>query len=394
MPSPSTPDFGIGRLRDEGYDVAFEGGELVVLGLPFVDGDRNVTMGALAAPLNMSAGRVAAPSWHYCGFRGGVPCDASGRKLPFVNPMDLAELRARGWNAGLCLVPPGREFEDYHELVSAYVAAIVGQAQRIDPCATALGPGHVVEAGRQGPFAYADLASVRAGTTALTARLASAGPVGIVGLGGTGSYVLDLVAKTPVPAIHLFDDDEFLQHNAFRAPGAATAEDLGACRSKVDHFAAVYSAMHQGIVPHRVQVCRRTAGLLAECVFVFVCVDDGGSRRSILTMLAALGVASVDVGMGLRVEDDGIAGIVRVGGGSERQAADGQVEPEDVAGADPYRANIQIAELNALNAALAVIAWKKAVGFYSGEASPMVFVLEAGAIVQSRSGEGGDPAQS
>ena len=44
--------------------------------------------------------------------------------------------------------------------------------------------------------------------------------VAIVGLGGTGSYVLDLVAKTPVRQIHLDDGDMFLQHNAFGSPSA------------------------------------------------------------------------------------------------------------------------------------------------------------------------------
>jgi hypothetical protein len=37
------------------------------------------------------------------------------------------------------------------------------------------------------------------------------------GLGGTGSYILDLVSKTPVNEILLFDSDDFLQHNAFRS---------------------------------------------------------------------------------------------------------------------------------------------------------------------------------
>jgi tRNA A37 threonylcarbamoyladenosine dehydratase len=45
-------------------------------------------------------------------------------------------------------------------------------------------------------------------------------------MGGTGSYILDLVAKTAVMEIHLFDGDDFNQHNAFRAPGAASLEDL------------------------------------------------------------------------------------------------------------------------------------------------------------------------
>ena len=46
--------------------------------------------------------------------------------------------------------------------------------------------------------------------------------IGIVGLGGTGSYILDYVSKTRVVEIHLFDGDGYQQHNAFRAPGATT----------------------------------------------------------------------------------------------------------------------------------------------------------------------------
>ena len=68
--------------------------------------------------------------------------------------------------------------------------------------------------------------------------------VAIVGLGGTGSYVLDFVAKTPVQEIHLFDGDEFLTHNAFRAPGAASLEALRRKPKKVDYLAAIYSNMH------------------------------------------------------------------------------------------------------------------------------------------------------
>ncbi|WP_318271316.1 ThiF family adenylyltransferase [Sphingobacterium cellulitidis] len=40
--------------------------------------------------------------------------------------------------------------------------------------------------------------------------------IAIIGLGGTGAYILDMVAKTPVKEIHLFDGDSFDQHNAFR----------------------------------------------------------------------------------------------------------------------------------------------------------------------------------
>jgi hypothetical protein len=42
----------------------------------------------------------------------------------------------------------------------------------------------------------------------------------------------------------------------------------------------------------------------------------------------------------------------------------GRVSFEDGADGNEYNRNIQIADLNALNAALAVIKWKKLFGFY------------------------------
>ena len=65
----------------------------------------------------------------------------------------------------------------------------------------------------------------------------------IVGLGGTGSYILDFLAKTPVQHIHLFDGDRFLQHNAFRSPGAPSLEELQEELSKVGWFQRIYSRM-------------------------------------------------------------------------------------------------------------------------------------------------------
>ena len=58
---------------------------------------------------------------------------------------------------------------------------------------------------------------MRAGISDLNAMLRGQ-KIAIVGLGGTGSYILDLIAKTEVSEIHLIDADEFVNHNAFRAP--------------------------------------------------------------------------------------------------------------------------------------------------------------------------------
>jgi tRNA A37 threonylcarbamoyladenosine dehydratase len=109
--------------------------------------------------------------------------------------------------------------------------------------------------------------------------------VAIVGLGGTGGYVLDQVAKTPVLEIHLFDGDRFKRHNAFRAPGAATRNHLRSKWNKVDYFVQMDDPMRKGIVPHPYFITAENVAELAGFDFVFVCVDDGGARRIICEFL-------------------------------------------------------------------------------------------------------------
>jgi hypothetical protein len=69
--------------------------------------------------------------------------------------------------------------------------------------------------------------------------------------------------------------------------------------------------------------------------------------------------------MGVNKVDDSLIGILRVTTGTQTKNNHigdriSVVDAED----DEYNTNIQIAELNALNAALAVIKWKKLCGFY------------------------------
>ena len=95
-------------------------------------------------------------------------------------------------------------------------------------------------------------------------KIILAAKIAIVGLGGTGSYVLDLVAKTPVREIHLFDGDRFLQHNAFRSPGAPTVEELQRVPPKVTHFQTLYCRMRRNIVAHECFIDSGNVDLLAD----------------------------------------------------------------------------------------------------------------------------------
>lgn len=371
MSAPRTsrsPD--LQRLIDDGYDVAIVAGFLVVRDVPYVDRYRKVRRGQLVSRLDLAGDRTVAPSDHQAWFTGALPCDREGR--PLVN-MVHAQHERRDLGGGLvvdhwlCSRPVGREFTDYYEKMVTFVHQVSSHAAAIDPAAAAR-TGRIFTAdAADSPFNYVDTATSRNGIGRLTERLAGQS-VGIVGLGGTGGYVLDFVSKTPVAQIHLFDDDQFLQHNAFRAPGAASLDSLRERRAKVDHFDRIYSPLHRGIVPHRVRMGGATVHLLDGMDFVFLCLDDPLAKRPMIERLEDREVPFIDVGMGLQVGDGGLTGILRVTT-STAEARDhvwdrNRIPMVGGIGDDPYSTNVQVVELNALNAAMAVIRWKRLFGFY------------------------------
>jgi tRNA A37 threonylcarbamoyladenosine dehydratase len=130
------------------------------------------------------------------------------------------------------------------------------------------------------------MATTRAGIGAATAKLL-ANRAAIIGLGGTGSYILDLLAKTPINEIHLYDGDEFGLHNAFRAPGAPKKEELTNPK-KVDWFGDIYDRMHMGIKRHPYHVRAEQLSEFAGFDFVFVAIDNAKARKIILEGLIAL----------------------------------------------------------------------------------------------------------
>ena len=146
------------------------------------------------------------------------------------------------------------------------------------------------------PFNYIDTASSRARIVAATRKL-EIGSVATVGLGGTGPYILDLVAKTPVKEIHLFDGDKFGQHNAFRAPGAPSIATLRGIPRKASYFKDIYSAMHRNIFVHE-HVDESTVDDLRSTDFVFVAINGGDTRKFVTEKLGEFGVPFIDLGMG------------------------------------------------------------------------------------------------
>jgi hypothetical protein len=357
------------RLRDEGFDLEVRSGCLLVKDVPFVNSREELKRGILVIKLVLADDQTGRPDTHVAYFSGEHPCNEDGSEIAKIKHGSHSHSLAEGVavNHSFSAKPkPADSYPDYYAQVTTYVAILSGPARRIDSTLTAKTfPVITPTDDDDEPFTYCDTASSRAEIVEVTKKLKHR-RLALLGLGGTGSYVLDLVAKTPVKEIHLYDADTFYQHNAFRSPGAASGDELRARQPKVTYFKKLYSNMHRGIVEHPVHLDTRNVEELRDMDFVFVCLDKGGPKKLIVEKLEEFNIPFIDVGMGIELTEDFLGGIVRVttSTAQKRDQLRSRVSFEDTPGDDDYNRNIQIADLNALNAALAVIKWKKFFGFY------------------------------
>lgn len=205
------------------------------------------------------------------------------------------------------------------------------------------------------------------------------------------------MAKTPVEHIHLYDGDHFLQHNAFRSPGAPSIDELQEELSKVAWFERIYSRMRKNIHLHECYIDESNVEELRAMDFVFIAADSGKAKRLLARKLEEWGIPFIDVGMGLYDVDASIGGQLRVTTSTpefhEHVAANHRIsfadENDQEDDADVYNPNIQIAELNALNATLAVIKWKKLCGFYVDDTFEhhAIYVVNGNAMINEDKNE-------
>lgn len=363
-------DPGIKRLQDEGYRVEIQQGHLLVHSIPYVNAQQKVARGILITDLSGNVGELAPPNDHQVWFVGELPCYQNGSPMVTLPSGGQSTL----WpgfivNHRFSNKPFGVDrFSDYYSKMKHYIIAISNQARAIDPDATACLFDVIQSVESESPFRYWDTASSRANILPVTAKLAM-NKIAIVGLGGTGSYVLDLVSKTPVKEIHLFDGDVLSQHNVFRSPGAASISDLKEKMSKVQYFSRTYSNMRRGVIPHNELITESNIIALDGFDFVFLCVDKGVARKLIGNYLRDQGIPFIDVGMGIRLcsETYSLSGICRTtmvtpdkSDHFEARVPLGKDDHDDV-----YASNIQVADMNCLNATLAVFKWKQFCGFYA-----------------------------
>ena len=221
--------------------------------------------------------------------------------------------------------------------------------------------------------------------------------IAIIGLGGTGAYVLDLIAKTPVVKIHLLDSDDLDWHNFMRAPGAPTAEEIETHRKKplckVGYYHSKYASLREGIYPHSIRVDSpsKFAEFLSDhpIDYAFVCIDqlaDSDSPRQdvVYDALSEARVPFIDSGVSITLDNDTIRGVVTTSAYSEGSLEwRGAIPNARVQGGLPGYRNVQLPEVNALAAALAVMEWRRRTEQYVSKSSSFIhkFRLETPSIV-------------
>jgi hypothetical protein len=356
------------RLVDENYEAHIRQGHLLISCIPYVNEQRQICHGTLVTDLELSGTKTVPPKQHVVHFIGTHPCDRDGRILTTIQNSNQTRELVKGLTINCSFSnKPKDGYPDYFAKMTRYINIISHQAISLDERQTAQTGHRIASTDEVGVFQYMDTNTTRAEIGVLAEKLKNH-RVAIVGLGGTGGYILDLLAKCPVAEIHLWDGDSFQSHNAFRAPGAAALTELDAMPMKVDYFSGIYSRMHRHVIPHREYVTSETLSQLGALDFVFIAIDRGAARRLIVDFLCAHRTPFIDVGMFLEIRGDSLAGTVRTT--TITPAKHDHIAarlPFSDGEANDYRKNIQLADLNMFNASMAVIRWKKHVGYYVDE---------------------------
>ena len=381
-----SPD--LSALATAEYSLEVRGAYLIVKHIPYVTEDGEIQFAEIVTNLDITGAAgdeiTTQPSDHTIWWTGDIPYTADGERMEeylvcnkWEQGRDIGEgiKVSTQWSRKPKEGGQTRGYKDYREKIETYVAEVGGQAEAINP--------GILEAARKGGesivtssmrFAYTDTSGYRNGTKGIENRIEE-DIVAVIGVGGTGSYLVDVLAKTNVKELHLFEDDVMELHNAFRVSGAARVEELNGKKLKIDWHEERYKEVRkEGLYVHGIKIDSENFEELRNCTTAFIAVDDLTARRKIQKACAAMDILHVSVGIGLEIEgenNDQIGGMVKIetnfkpnDGMNETEGnPDGEQEPMG----NVYSSNIQTAELNMLGAALAIAEWKAIRGIYRNE---------------------------
>lgn len=204
------------RLVDKGYAVKFDSGHLVVRDVPYLDKDKNLRTGALVTKLVFVDKVQVKQQDHQVFFCGAHPHNADGTPIPNLGggaaqlTLTDASLVVERQFSNKPLTVNGTHdpngFPDFFAKIESYTQVISGPAQQLHPSANPLTFRVDKDVTTGSVFRFHDTLTSRAEIGDLAKKLHQ-DVVAIIGLGGTGAYLLDFMVKTPVKEIRAFDRD-------------------------------------------------------------------------------------------------------------------------------------------------------------------------------------------
>lgn len=376
------------KLQEDGFDIVVRGARLIVRQVPYVNSAGEVRWGTLACTLATDGEATTQPTDHSVMFAGEVPYDQNGTSLQdrLIAGTLNESVGDIAFTFTLSRMPDRGHYLDFYEKIATYCGFLCPAAQAKDATATPYRFDPVTtEDDAEEVFQYLDTNSARGNIVNIN-ELFRGLKIGIIGLGGTGSYVLDLVSKCQVGEIRLHDGDTFKDHNAFRAPGAASVDSIKQKLPKVEYLGRIYSNQHKHIKPFPAYVDEHNVQELADLDFVFLCIDACPQKKVIVDFLVQAKIPFIDSGVGLDRRSNRLAGQVRTTLVSEST-------PDRIFSRIPlsddddgeYGTNVQVADINALAATIAVIRWKRHLGFYDDLESEFqsIYVVDGNAMINN-----------
>lgn len=373
------------QLIDKGYSVTIDSNCLVVRDIPYLDEHQQLQIGAIVAKLAFIDNDRFQQQDHQIYFTGSTPYNSDGKPIKNLGGGPHTIQLSNACNDVIVQRSfsnkprAAGKYTDHFHKIETYTGFISGPAMQLHN-ATPYKFRIFSEATDNSIFKFRDTLTSRAEISDLSNKLTDE-VIAIIGLGGTGGYILDFIVKTPVREIRGYDHDEYHIHNAYRSPGRLEESELGL--SKAEVYQARYNNFRTGLTLETKYIDSSNKSLLNGVTFAFVCVDNGVARAEILDLLTEKNIPFIDVGMGLKRKNDSLSGMMRTTYFPVKQAQQVRDKKWVNESEDPenlYKTNIQIAELNALNASLAVIRFKQIKGFYYEETPIYNALLNIGSL--------------
>jgi len=209
-------------------------------------------------------------------------------------------------HASLIMLPDGELFgrvlgSDGTVLATLASVMSVGDDLRIWSCVPSRGSDN---------FTLRHAQAFGRGTTETLRRLS----IAVIGCSGTGSIVVEQLARLGVGRLVLVDPDTVEEKNLNRILNAGI-DDARAARPKVDVLAAAIARMGLGqdVLPlHANLVEPEVIRRVAECDVVFGCMDGVEGRHTLNRLATFYTLPYFDVGV--RLDADGRGGIERIAG--------------------------------------------------------------------------------